>query len=475
MRSPARVLAMPALITLFLPLCGVVPAAAQTPVADVIVTSAPAYLPLAALHSAGQSAERFPKGAQLQLIHAGKPELLVKDFAATADAQVSFDAKSVLFAGKKTASDPWQIWQLTLQDRSVLKVASAPTDLVRPLYLPYGRVVYAHRGPQGFYLETAALPGYKGTASNVPVKDVVRLTYLPSSAFPVDVLQDGMILFEAGYPLGAGSVPELYRMFSDGSGVESYRCDHPAGPAAARWGGKQIASGDLIFTHGSSLARFTSPLAHEERIAAPRADYADSLAETETGAWLLSARSSTAAHYALKLWKPGTLALQTLLAIKEADLVQPVLVAEHARPLQHPTALHPWSYANLLSLDSRQSREGDLKIAPKSVRLETLNASGYAVALVTAPVEADGSFYVQVPGNQPIRFSLLDAKGAVIRQEHGWFWIRGGEQRICVGCHTGPERASENIVPAVLLRTITPVDLTTATPASTQQKMPGGK
>ena len=60
----------------------------------------------------------------------------------------------------------------------------------------------------------------------------------------------------------------------------------------------------------------------------------------------------------------------------------------------------------------------------------------------------DGSFFVQTPADRPIRFALLDAKGAVVRQEHGWFWIRSGEQRICVGCHAGPERASENTVPA---------------------------
>ena len=73
---------------------------------------------------------------------------------------------------------------------------------------------------------------------------------------------------------------------------------------------------------------------------------------------------------------------------------------------------------------------------------------------------SDGSFFVKAPADKPIRFSLLDEKGAVLRQEHGWFWIRRGEQRICVGCHTGPERGSENRVPAVLLRTTTPVDLT---------------
>jgi hypothetical protein len=67
---------------------------------------------------------------------------------------------------------------------------------------------------------------------------------------------------------------------------------------------------------------------------------------------------------------------------------------------------------------------------------------------------------VQAAGDRPLRFILLDAAGHTLREEHGWFWVRRGEQRICVGCHTGPERAPENRVPLVLLRTTTPVDLT---------------
>ena len=89
----------------------------------------------------------------------------------------------------------------------------------------------------------------------------------------------------------------------------------------------------------------------------------------------------------------------------------------------------------------------------------------------TAPVESDGSFFVQTPADKPIRFALLNQKGEVVRQERGWFWIRRGEQRICVGCHTGPERSSENHVPAVLLRTTTPVNLTGTKP---QASTPGG-
>jgi hypothetical protein len=91
-------------------------------------------------------------------------------------------------------------------------------------------------------------------------------------------------------------------------------------------------------------------------------------------------------------------------------------------------------------------------------------------------VASDGSFFVKAPGNQPIRFALLDAKGAVMRQERGWFWARGGEQRICIGCHTGPERASENRVPAVLLKSTTPADLTgVKTLARPQSTAAGGQ
>ena len=151
---------------------------------------------------------------------------------------------------------------------------------------------------------------------------------------------------------------------------------------------------------------------------------------------------------------------QTILRRPGENLVEPVVVAEHERPRRHPSALHTWDYANLLALDARVSRDGALKGVPTSIRLETQDANGHAVAMGTALVESDGSFFVKAPADRAIRFVVLDAKGTVLRQEHGWFWIRRGEQRYCVGCHAGPERAPENAVPQVLLRTTTPVDLT---------------
>jgi hypothetical protein len=432
---------------------GVAPHAAPL----LIVTATPEYKPLAAL----RGEERFPKGAQLMLVHDRQATPLMEGFAATADGNVSFDGKKLLFAGKEAASDKWAVWEFTFKDRSARKIVSGDNDVICPIYLPGDRLVYARRTATGFQLEAAGLDG----------SGVFELAYMAASAVPDTVLADGRILFEAGFPLGTdvsrGAVPELFLVYSDGSGVESYRCDH----GAPRWGGVQLASGDVVFTHGSRLARFTSPLASEAPIDAPHAEYQGVAVETESGQWLISARSGGDAHFTLKQWKPGTPQLENVLTVSGKNLVEPVLLAPRGRPNHHPTALHKWDYANVLALDARQSRDGTMKGTPVAVRVEGLGANGKPSVLGTAPVESDGSFFVKVAGDKPIRFTLLDQQGAELRKEHGWFWMRKGEQRYCVGCHAGPEHAPENRVPAVLLRTTIPADLT----GSGQSAVPGGQ
>ena len=438
---------------LLLPLCAFLSQAAVPVDADFIVTAAPVYVPLAELR--GQ--ERFPRGAQLLLVHSGIAQPLVTGFAATADADVSFDAGTVLFAGKRNAADPWQIWELTFKSGWVRNVIATNSDAERPLYLPGGRMVWAQRTRFGFQIETARDGDLHPEVLNPTAgPGVLPLTYTHASAFPADVVADGRILFESGFPLGQGSTPELYLVYADGSGVESYRCDH----GRARWGATQLESGDVVFTHGASLARFTSALAHETAVSAPPATYAGAIAETASGAWLLSARKAGDAHYAINLWKPGAASLATVLSRRDEDLVEPVLITPRTPPRRFPSGLHPWDYANLLALDSRISLAGNLRQAPASVRLESLDPHGHVTVNGTAPVASDGSFFVKTPGDRPIRFLLLDGNGTILRREHGWFWSRGGEQRVCVGCHASPARSPENRVPGVLRRTTTPVDLT---------------
>jgi hypothetical protein len=79
----------------------------------------------------------------------------------------------------------------------------------------------------------------------------------------------------------------------------------------------------------------------------------------------------------------------------------------------------------------------------------------------TAPVEDDGSFFVRVPADTPLRMQLLNGEGKTLRTMRRWIWVRRGTSRGCIGCHENKELAPENRVPAAILRG-EPHDLTSA-------------
>ena len=401
--------------------------------------------------------ERFPEGAAIFIKDGNTHHLLVSGFSATADASVSFDGSKVLFAGKQKSSDHWQIWEVAVVSRRAGKprqVTQCDDDCLRPLYLPADRFVYAHKLAGKFALEIAAL--------TVSDEKPFALTHGPGNFLPVDVLRDGRVLFEAAYPLDESAVSELYTVYTDGSGVEAYRCDH----GRSRYAGKQVSSGDIVFAREGELFRFTSAYAHELPISAPSGTYAGDVIETSDNAWLLSWHGTAQKNFELRTWKSGAPTLQTEVAESGANIIQPVLLASRPVPNRHPSGLHPWTYANVLCLNAYTSkfRFADGSIA--SVRLYTRDASGAPRQLGTAQVEKDGSFYLRVPGDQPLKIELLDQAGNILKQEAGWFWMRAGEQRVCAGCHAGPETAPENAVPAVLLRSIIPADMTAVNPSS---------
>jgi hypothetical protein len=147
-----------------------------------------------------------------------------------------------------------------------------------------------------------------------------------------------------------------------------------------------------------------------------------------------------------------------------ADAVQPTLIAARAVPNRHPSGLHDWPNANLLCLNAYTSKYPICRWAP-FIRCGSTRAiaPGNPTLLGTAPVERDGSFFVQVSTEQPLQIELLDSAGKTLKREAGFFWMRRGEQRACVGCHAGPETAPENAVPMILLKSTTPADMTGAT------------
>jgi len=416
--------------------------AAANPDPSLLYTVAKVYEPLAWM----RGEERFPKGAALFIKDAKSERPLLPDFVSSTDPVVSFDGQRMLFAGKAHAADPWQIWEMSLKGGPPRRITTGAEDCIRPLYLPEDRIVYARKIHGRFVIEALDLIGGKPLA----------LTHIPASAMASDILHDGRIVFSAGNPLGTGDTPEIYTVYSDGSGVESYRCDH----GSARHSARQHSSGDLVFVSAKGLGRFTSARAQGMRLDAPAGEFAGDFAETTNGEWLLSWRPDSNSTFRIMRWQQGSERMEPVIVAQVSDVLQPVLIVPRPMPNRHPSGLHDWPNANLLCLSAYTSKFTFAPGSIHSVRMYTQDGNSGAKLLGTAQVESDGSFFVQVPGDQPLQIELLDASGKTLKRESGFFWMRRGEQRGCVGCHAGPETAPENAVPAILLKFTTPADLT---------------
>jgi hypothetical protein len=409
-----------------------------------------------------QDGERFPSGARLMLVEAGSAHAFVPAFTASADAAVSFDGARVLFAGKQKPGEPWQIWETAIAGGAPRRVTSGDDDCIRPFYMPGDSLVYARHTAAGYEIELAPLAG--GTP--------LRLTYGYGNHIPSDVLLDGRVLFDA--PHGAGT-REVYTVYADGSGVETVRCDH----GRDRHSGRQVSSGDIVFVSGTRLARFTSARAVELALTLPNGEYAGTVAEPEPGELLAPWRAAAGGRFTLLRMKIGD--TQPTPRMREnLNQLDPVMVRAHAVPKRHPSSLGDRDGANILCLNVYTSREGGIpEGVVKAVRVWGQDDAGATILLGQTAVEQDGSFFVQVPSERPIRFELLDGTSKTVRDMQGWFWARRGEQRVCVGCHAGPERAPDNAAPAVLLRTTDPVKMCgnchadkSGSPKATQPSLP---
>ncbi len=386
-------------------------------------------------------AERFPRGASIRVVNGTGFRELAPGFFASADPEVSFDGRRVLFAGKQHAGDAWQIWEVAADaaaasPQTPRRLTNWAEDSVRPLYLPDNKIVYARKAAQGYQLEVLPLAGGQP----------LRITYAPAAALTCDVLHDGRVLYETANP-----THDLYTVYPDGSGVESYRCAH----GVNRRAGRQLTSGDLVFATGKGLARFTSALATQvDAVPSRNGEFAGPVAEISSDSWLAAFRPEARSAYGIYSLAPSR---GVLAKTAQTPGVQPVSLAPREVPLRFPSGLHDWPGANLLCLNAYTSKTPAAAASIASVRLYSQTADGTSSLLGETPVESDGSFFLHVPTEQPLRLELRDRAGKVIQAEHSFFWMRQGEQRACVGCHAGPERAPENVVPRVLLRADVPV------------------
>lgn len=427
---------------------------------------------------------RFPQGSRVVRLWPVEPggavESLTPEFFAAADPQVSHDGKRILFAGQRSRGSRWQIWEMNADGSGKRQVTSCTGDCFKPAYLPREQIVFTAASSSNELATALFVANLDGTESH-------PITFGPA-AFQVEkVRADGRLLASAGYPLQApGSHTlsrELYTLQPDGTGLTALRCDHKKG--AFRSMVEELRSGSLLFVDASvpeglagALRKLDLGATHNQAVSAP-GSLLHSPRQLANGEVLVAHRrlaESSAATPGAKFglytfdWSRGSPG-RLVYADPEFHCLDPVVLSPHPAPKYFWSVVEPkLKVGYFISLQSHLTASSDpheQAQVPARVRVVMGNAaSSAASAEEEAPVESDGSFYVAVPADTPVRFQLLDEQGKVLREQKSWIWVRPGEQRACLGCHADRSRVPENAIPKILMRfdVPTPIGVPKTTP-----------
>ena len=356
----------------------------------------------------------------------GQARPLLADFAASADADVSFDGKRVLFAGKRQPADPWQVFEADLSSGAARQLTQAEGGCRQPFY--HSRLftleVTDAWNPLGCVC-SGSLHSVKLDGS-----DFQRLTWTPEEAKDPLLLSEGRIAFSSGGRLFAINLDGTdYALFALGTG---------ANPRMAGAAGRQV-----VFVEGSGSLGMVSldrPL-HSYKPVAADAVYGSpsALANGE----ILVSRKSAAGRFEIWRLDPASGRKSALWQDATADLMDARLLAPRAEPDGRGSVVDPKTAAGWLYCLNVRTSDDPKKVA-NARRLRVLTGPPAAPAkLGELNIEDDGSFHLELPANAPVKLELLGPGGEVLRGS-SWFWVRNKEHRGCIGCHEDPELAPEN-------------------------------
>jgi len=437
---------------------------------DIVFVQTPSFVP-------GPLAQRFPNGSSLLRLnlsspHSAAPSHLTGDFFAAADPQPNFDATKILFSGQRTSSDPWQLWEMDLDGSHKRQITNCSFDCLRGVYLPAEEIAFTVETAQN-NKHSSYLAVVKSDGSNF-----TPITFGTAPFQLETVLRDGRLVASAPWPLQGTAQTEgvriLYTLRPDGTALESFRCDH--NDKAIQADAAELPDGSLLFLRRAILGTLSGGALLQIKTGDVRATSLgpaqplyNSPSPISDDQLVVARQSLTAANspdrFDLYLLDQKSAALgERLYANPRFSSLQPTPILPHAAPKHYWNTLSAdSSTGNFISLNSYVSgdaAQGHIATPISRVRVLLWNpANSIEYNLGEAPVESDGSFFIQVPANAPVRFVLLDAKGHTIREEHGWVWTRPGEQRGCTGCHGDKAVAPDNHWPLTLRRFDTPTRL----------------
>lgn len=379
----------------------------------------------------------------------GKPaRILTSEFMSAFSPEVSYDGKSMIFAGRKNETSPWQIWEMNLNNSKVRNISPCHENCMYPSYLPGSQVVFSKMLVNDSLKSQLSL-----FRCNTDGTGLERITFTPATWFASSVLADGRILAKCSQPDGK---PEFMVLRPDGTKAELF-CKPQLELGGSRAGETQ--EGNILFTgkkQDGSVSEiitvsYNNPFQGTSVLTSGMTGDFLSV-HTAPGRTLVCYRDLPGEKYRLYEFDYNDGLGNVLHGSDEYDIVEAVLKGEKPKPRKLPSEVDKLVKTGLLLCQDVSFPDGK--------KITKIEVAGIDSSHGTILPEADGSFYLKVISDMPFRLRTYDEKGEMVN-ECNWMSLRPNERRGCTGCHEDPQVVPENRIPLAVKKTpvIIPVTL----------------
>lgn len=392
----------------------------------------------------------FPKESRIVTLSQNKTEItikvLTKDFFSACAPQVSFDGKSIVFAGQRNEKDIWQIFEMNLENQKVHQVTtSTKENCTDPLYLPDGRLLFSKLTDIAQTSNVYAL-----FSCNKDGSKISQITFSPNAYFASRMLKDGRVLTfsQELFPIQKNAVFLVLR--PDGTKERLFYKGIKG--SYIRSSGKETENGKILFIESNDrnkkrnicAVNYNNPVESKTNLTKEIEGDFYAVSPWRKDSLLVTYRSSKNNLFKLYSFNTKSNSLgKVFYEDAKYNTIDAVIIKKHQRPRKLPSEVN-LKFNSGLMLCQDINFTDSLQVGLKANKVEVL---GIDKTLRTVNVEKDGSFYIKIIADTPFRLQTIGKNGQVVNGPSNWMYMRPGERRGCVGCHENREQVPENRQP----------------------------